>query len=573
MAPDPPQSSALLRLEEDDYPDTSSEEGSSSSMEARGSMFSGDHGKEASQNMVERHFSSKIKTKEEEMFPKVERWREANLQRLKQTQQHLPQQAKAEVTSGNGGGESVGSDQATYSSTTSSQPQTTVPSKQLAGTRELRKSKKKISAPEPDGNKYTVEKPTVTKEKKKLDPEATTQMAFDSIFTRRIEKRRAAKLKANDKPEGEQRSADLEKSDSTAARKDSTKTSTPTQNKSRRSLTISVERNDLPLETKSHQVTKNYSSSSGKASSHNDVTTASRGKKTKNRRDRKSLKPIPVKANSPTRALVKQNAAEASHSPRASLVIEAAAAAAAHALKIELTSVENDSFDVEDTENQAPTPTPLVKGSNDDIVTPTFLRKTKSLDKNENEKESNEGTYVRRKNPFQDDDIFDGDDIYDDDEQDYPLLTKSSSDHDDLFIPRPMVPSPRDPAIHSRSTIRLSPMGGGGGNFASGVSSPLSSRRAAPPMTPSPRHSLSRRGIVSPRNHGTPSNGSVYSSARRKTTNATTPGSTTSSYIWNDTTVVEYLDRRMASNSLENNPSDCDGTEYDEFFEANMYTN
>ena len=144
MAPDPPQSLSLLRLEEDDYPDTSSEEGSSSSMVARGSMFSGDHEKkEASQNMVEKHISTKIKTKEEELLPKVERWRQANLQRLKQTRQHLPQQAKAEVTSGNDGGESVGSDQATYSSTTSSQPQTTVPSKQIVGTREL-KSKKKI---------------------------------------------------------------------------------------------------------------------------------------------------------------------------------------------------------------------------------------------------------------------------------------------------------------------------------------------------------------------------------------------------------------------------------------------
>ena len=402
---DPPPSSLSI-IVEDDYPDSSSEEGSVSSMVARGSMISETQGNASIDSPQEAKAKSVQKTTPKKGGrSKVERWRKANIQRLKKNQHLLNERSSIEEEKDEGD-RSVDSDQATYSS-------------------------KSASNDEPQ----------------KKDPDDQT-LAFDSIFSRRIEKRRAAKLKNNNSEEKPiSKSKDFAEN---SAEKSKSSSLFESRNDSEKAATLEMPRNDNTV----HGINISI--------------------------------PEPIATipdSNPPAEKLNQSAPPEADSSHDSFVIEAVAAAAALALNKDYQplenpsypsmenhsnpsypSMENPSFDKEDTENRVPPP--IVKGKDDlDAALPS---KTKVLD----------GDFAvhRRKNPFQDDDIIDGEDIYEDE------LMSSSSEIADVL----------QPVI--QTNLRrgsMSPF-----HSARGISSPLASRRG-PPMTPSPRR-LSRP-VASPR--------------------------------------------------------------------------
>jgi len=526
MAPDPPQSS-LSRIVEDDYPDTSSEEGSCLSMVARGSMISDIHdnatinlSEEANANSVQ-----KTTSKKGGRLQKVERWKKANIQRLKQSQ-HLLNVTSPPIKENDGDDSSFDSDQATYSSC-----------KSTASSQNTRLNEKNGSEDMGgDGNTNSIVKPSIKNRPQKLDPEGES-LVFDSIFTRRIEKRRAAKLKKNN---SEEKPLDL-KLNSTSV-KDFTENNLLSQHESL-DTAENFAASALPLPMESRHITENSASF---VASQIDGTTL---RIQSNSSYDDIPEPISTILDSSILAETLDQSVAGVYSPHTSSVIEAVAAAAASALNKDYPSMENPSypsmenpsFDKEDTENRVPTP--ILKGKDSTAALPS---KTKLL-----KDDRNDDTFERPNNPFQDDDIFGDEDIYDDEADAYPLLTNSSSDDADVLQP---VLQKTDSRRGSLSSFRS----------ATGISSPLASRSSFMPMTNSPRRSS--RLVTSPRHYNE----------------------------WNDT--MNSLSRRMASTELEKFPSgtlsrmdnvkcvDSSDT-YDihdalsnddiesEFFESKMYNN
>jgi hypothetical protein len=383
MAPDPP-TSALPRIEEGESLDSGSEEGSYSSMEARGSMVSEtqdnptiESPKTSSANVAEENTSQTKGGK----LSKVERWRRANNKRLKTNQQ------KTE------------SDESVQSAATSKRGK---------------------------GNQ---------------------SLAFDNIFTRRIERRRATKHERNDSEENP---------------------SDPKQG----STNDQTENNPaLQGDFAENSAVQGISDSS----SHEGISKPMSSTPNRNPPPKKSEKIIPGDG-----------------SLCAPSVIDAVAAAAALALNKDFQpieqkeypsmedpsypsmedpsypSMESPSIDNDDSENQAPPP--VVEGNK--RSTDALPTKAEVL---EDDKKDN--TFERRpKNPFQDDDILD-------DEISYNISTDTNSNSDDADVLQPLVIQ-TDSFGDSFHSARCLP-------------SPLVSPRGAViSMTPSPRHS-SR--LVSPR--------------------------------------------------------------------------
>jgi len=423
-SPDPP-SKSLPKIVEDDIPESSSEEGSNSSMVACGSIIS------EAQDKPSLDTTKPVTLKNGGKLSKVARWKKANVKRLRK-KQHI---VNATVPIPEEKGEedfSIGSDQATYSSE--------------------------------QENKKTMEKDNQS-------------LAFDSIFTRRIEKRRVSKLKKN--------STDKNMSDLKSAETSSDKSQIDTNAVLAKSAAASeLQRND--------NIVNGIDSSSS---------------------DGIPEPPTPTIDHRPSELYD-------------SSAIEAVAAAAALALNKDYKPKKQPSFDQEDTENRAPS-APIVKG------------KESAVDQKQTMKEK-ESKLVRRdaeppsKNPFQDEDIVEVE--YEEDA--YPLLTKSSSDHEDILKPFIHASSHKQIPLPSLQTARI-------------PSSPLACRNRTIPMTPSPRHSS--RPVASPANCNN----------------------------WNSS--MHSLSSRMAATKLNRSPSGevkrtesikhFDSVDTSEFFEANMYIN
>lgn len=424
-APDPP-SKSLPRIVEDDIPEPSSEDGSDSSMVACGSIISDTPDKPILDT------AKPVTLKNGGKLSKVDRWKKANIQRLKKKQHivnstvPIPEEKGVEDYS-------IGSDQATYSS---------------------------------------------AHENKKVATEKDDQsLAFDSIFTRRIEKRRVSKLK---KSGGNENMPDLK----------------------------SVETTREKPQTDASAVLETPVATSELQRSDNSIK----------RIDSASSDGIPE----PQTQTIDYRCRDL-YDPSA---IEAVAAAAALALKKEYKPKKQPNFDQEDTENLEP-PAPIVKGK-ESAVDQTQIMGEKELNL------LGRDTGLCSKNPFQDEDIFEVKEESDAD----PLLTKSSSDHEDILRPSIYASSRKEIPLSPLQTARIS-------------SSPLACRNRTIPMTPSPRHSS--RPIASPGNY----------------------------HKWNSS--MQSLSSRMASVKINRCSSGevkrtesikCfDSVDTSEFFEANMYIN
>jgi hypothetical protein len=410
-APDPPPSS-LSRIVEDDYPDSSSEEGSVSSMVARGSMISETQGNASIDSPQEAKPQSVQKTPpKKDGRSKVQRWRKANIQRLKKNQHKLNERSSIEEEKDECD-RSVDSDQATYSSKSASD----------------------------DGP-----------QKKNPDDQS---MVFDSIFSRRIERRRAAKLKNNNSEEKPIAENSAEKSKSSSQFE--------SRNVSEKAATVEMPRNEpiakIP-DSNPPAKTLNQSARPEADFSHDSSVieaVAAAAALALNKDYQPSENPsYPYMANLSYPSM--ENPSDL-RSPSIENPSSPSFPSTENHSNLSYPSMENPSFDKEDTENRV-TP-PLVKGKEDlDTALPS---KKKVLD----------GDFAvhRRNNPFQDDNTIEG------------KLTSSSSDVADVLQP----------------VIQTNLLRGSMSQFhsARGISSPLASRRG-PPLTPSPRR-LSRP-VASPR--------------------------------------------------------------------------
>ena len=493
-APDPPPSSSLSRIAEDDFPEVSSEEGSNSSMVACGSTLSETH----------ENPSFDAPKKKGGKLSKVDRWRKANNQRLKKKKQHgvnstsTIQEKREEEYS------SVDSDQATYSSDS-----TTV----------VRDEKGSNSA-------------AIVKDSSTPKNSDSQSLEFDSIFTRRIQKRRAAKLKKNGESSSEtmRNSAKLEKNSSDEK---------PFDIKS----DASVEKDELASSTPSsqqnlHNVDENSAKRKSKPASRKGFKNVSENSAATLEMPRNDNMVHAIDSDSSDGIPAPPSGVSDFHSPYESSVIEAVAAAAAFALNKDFQPkqkpcfdnfqpMQKPSFDKDDTENRVPPP--IVKGKH---ATADYVPNKANVLKPD-------GAVPSKKNPFQDhDDFKDEEELYDDEVHAYPLLTKSSSDHDDVLQPLSQPNTPKVAILSPFRSARKNP-------------SPLFCRNRTIPMTPSPRHSS--RPVASPRHHNQ-WNGSMHS-----------------------------LNSRMADIKLSRCPSGevkrtdsigyADSIDESEFFESHMYSN
>jgi len=392
-APDPP-SSSLPKIVEDDYLESSSEEGSNSSMVACGSLIS-----ETQENPS---FDSpkKITLKKGGKLSKVDRWKRANIQRLKK-KQHLIETTSPILEEKVEEEYSISSDQATYSSANESKNGTT--------------------------------------------PKGSQSLAFDSIFSQRIEKRRAAKQKKN---------APVENTPGV-------KSSETSSDKSR---------------IDSNEVWKNPAAASELTSNDNMVNGIDSGSSD-------GIPVPPIEATDHT-----------SYELYDSSAIEAVAAAAALALNKDYMPKKKPSFDKEDTENREP-------------QAPVFTRKNSGADRSKtmDEKEPKSGNGKSNldppsKNPFQDNNDFDvKDEIYEDEVDEYPLQTKSSIDHEDILRPFLQTSSHKKNPLSPLHTARMpsSPLACRNRTIPMTPSPRLSSRPIASPRHfnkwNSSMHSLSNR--------------------------------------------------------------------------------
>lgn len=525
MAPDPPQSS-LSRIIEDDYPESSSDEESDSSIVACSSILSETHDNTAVDSPEEANVNSvpNSTSKKGGRVPKVERWRKANSQRLKQSQQLL--NVTIPIKEENDEDDrSVDSDQATYSSKSTSSQQTTQVNEKLV-TDKI--SKNNLGSK----NKNFIARSIIMNGLQKKDPEGES-LAFDSIFARRIEKRRAAKLRKTDfegKPFDFKCAAKLRKNDSEEKPFDSKSDSTSVN------LTEGKPSSKHKSEDSAEKSAQSKSSSQMKVHdvANNAATlVVSRNYGAPNGINNNGScdgipEPISTILDSSPPAETLYKSAQVAHSLNASVIGDLAAAAAALALNKEYSSMENSSypsmenpsFDKHDTENRVPPPV-----GNGKVAT-VAVALSKPL------KDGRYNTLERPKNPFQDDDLLEEDDIYDFGADSYPLLTSSSSDDADILQPV---------CRGSMSSFHT----------ASAISSPFSTRIRAVPMTPSPRRSS--KLVASPRKYNE----------------------------WNDT--MHNMSSKMAASTVERCPSGTlnrtdsikcdDSASYNEFFESNMFNN
>lgn len=385
-APDPP-SKSLPKIVEDDYLESSSEEESNSSMVACGSVLS------ETQENPSFDAPKKITPKKGGKLSKVDRWKRANIQRLRK-KQHLIKTTPPILEEKGEEEYSIGSDQATYSSANESKNGTT--------------------------------------------PKESQSLAFDSIFSQRIEKRRAAKQKKN----------------------------APDENKPD---VKSPETSSDKSQIDSDEVWKNPAAASELASNVNMVNGSDSG----------SSDGIPV----PPTETIDHTSSELYDSS----AIEAVAAAAALALNQDYKPKKEPSFDKEDTENREP-PAPLFTGKK------SAAARTKTIE----EKEPTSGIAKSNidppsKNPFQDNNDFDlNDESYEDEVDVYPLQTQSNSDHEDILRPFLQTSSNKKNLLSPLHAARMpsSPLACRNRTIPMTPSPRLSSRPIASPRQPiaSPRH-------------------------------------------------------------------------------------
>jgi hypothetical protein len=548
MAPDPPPSS-LSRIVEDDYPDSSSEEGSVSSMVARGSMVSEtlynatiDSPKEARAKSVQKT------TPKKGGRSKVERWRKANIQRLKQNQHLLNEKSPIEEEKYEDG-RSVDSDQATYSSKSTSEK----PVIDEKVSKSNPRSKNGAHTAGGNGSTNSIVKSIVKDGQQKKNPDGQS-LVFDSIFTRRIEKRRAAKLKNNN---SEERSFDF-KPDSTSV-KDSTENNPPLQPKAKDSA------ENLAEKSKSSSLMESRNVSEKAAifeMPRNDNTVHEISSSSSHDGIQEPITTIPD--SNPHAETLNQSAPKADF-PHASSVIEAVAAAAALALNKDFQAMENPSYpSMENPSNPSmenPSNPSMENPSNSSYPSmenpsnPSYpSMENPSFDKEDTEnrvpphvvkgKDGTDAALPRQKNPFQDDDVIDEEDIYEYEADAYPLLTSSSSEIADVLQPVFQTNSRRGSMASFHS--------------ARGISSPLASRRG-PPMTPSPRRSS--RLVASPR-HFNEWNDTMHSPSSRV---ASTKLERCPSGMLNRTDSIKCADSADAYDALS------DGEIETEFFDSSMY--
>eukprot|EP00537_Pseudo-nitzschia_pungens_P003261 CAMPEP_0172360852 /NCGR_PEP_ID=MMETSP1060-20121228/4796_1 /TAXON_ID=37318 /ORGANISM="Pseudo-nitzschia pungens, Strain cf. cingulata" /LENGTH=907 /DNA_ID=CAMNT_0013082943 /DNA_START=154 /DNA_END=2877 /DNA_ORIENTATION=- len=562
LAPDPPESS-LARIREDDYSCTSSEKESNASMVARGSMDSQSHGDEIPSPKTDEEIvvPTKPSTLSSRNGGKVfERWKKANIQRLNSSQKNptsLDEVASSEERPlGANGAEgriadtdeehkekaedssernsvagvqddgSVGSDQATHSSIVGPfQPRVQLELKTDADFIDEVESESTTADPlVPNDLTEQSEAPfdepkTPTGEPEKLFDEPGTPfdepMAFDSILTRRIESRRASKLKGNDKSsvidviDADRRSA------STISTKD-------------------LNGNELSSQKGSDNVSEK---SSSLPSAHNGVAAP------------EVVINDNISVTDSSGMNVDQNGASTVYSHSSSTK----EAVTTGLFVRDYPSLENNSLDKEDVENQAPSVPP--KG-NDDFIS-TLERKEPSYEDCSHSRTRN---HEKTKNPFEDDDFYKGDGA---------VLSLGSTSSFGNFV--------------------LQPIGAESIDAVAGVSSPSASSREAAPMIPSPRHSAN--SVVSPRSYGRTNPGPGSSSPRHVSSPVKLPriyGRTHSRLLsnpphinnWNES--IESSNSRSAATTVKEssrgNPTELYGTretvsygpEFDDFFEANM---
>lgn len=350
IAPDPPTNAALPQILEEEY-SCSSSEGASPTVPGT----------------IDDQKSSSSK---EARLSKAERWRKANVQRLKQnkgssaarTDDHptpeITKDERGEKVGDHKDDTSVGSDQATHSS--------------LPGLLEQ-----------------------TTSEEVQTHVSEGGALAFDSILSQRIQKRRVAKLKNSWSSES---SVD-QIAHSNTVEGSSEKQLRPEQ-KSQNAVDEEV--SPLPFSQKSGGTSEIFS------------------------RDKMQYR--------------RENTGDLDSAYDSASVIEAVAAAAAAVLSKQNPSMGCHSYDQEDTENQAPSHLSITGHKAKSLFHEGSSRRTP--------------TYQKVKNPFQDDDLFDEEE---DDQYAYPLLTSSSSDDMDILEP-PSLARPKVVASSPRVSMRGVPM-------------------------------------------------------------------------------------------------------------------
>ena len=405
MAPDPP-STSLSRIVEDDYSGASSDEESDSSMAARGSIVS------ASQDDANMYSSKKES--------KLERWRKANNQRMrKKSTSSINEETNEDENSVH----SVNSDEATYNS-----DEIVLPLQNLQLNKKDFDGKVSKFSEENSSSRTDVDvKPAMKEKSPKKEPEGRQSLAFDSIFSNRIEKRRAMKLKRIDPEENSTGILTPRKKNDVVEHRAATN---PNSNKPANTLDLEIRR--LLPSPKAYSVMEAVAAAAASALDE-DFQPAEYFSFDKE--DTENQQPVEYSSFDKEDTENQQ-------------------------------PVEYSSFDKEDTENQAPMPI-MTKGKDPNSAL-SITKKGPDVNRKKDVPET-------PKNPFQDEDILDEDDeIYEDEADAYPLLTKSSSDDADDFQPM-MVQTD----FHRSTSLSF--------HSARVVSSPFASRIRTVPMTPSPR--------------------------------------------------------------------------------------